>query len=126
MPALDFEARRAWFVDRVCALHADGNEIWCAFSEEDGALAGFFALGPEGYVDQIVVRASLWGKGVAVAILDDAKRRSNGVLLLDVNQDNSRAVRFYEREGFDRTGEGINPLSGLKTWRYAWQALRRG
>jgi putative acetyltransferase len=42
---------------------------------------------------------------------------------VDVNQDNPRAVRFYEREGFRRLHEGVNPNSGLRTWRLEW---RRG
>ena len=34
---------------------------------------------------------------------------SEGGLTLEVNQDNLRALRFYEREGFEKFGEGTNP-----------------
>ena len=53
-------------------------------------------------------------------LLDAAKRRAPGHLMLEVNQDNARALKFYERQGFVREGEGVNPRSGLKTWRYRW------
>ena len=39
---------------------------------------------------------------------------------LDVNQANARAVRFYEREGFRKVGEGVNPVSGLETLAMEW------
>ena len=61
-----------------------------------------------------------WGSGLARALLDEARRISPAGLGLHVNQNNPRAVRFYEREGFVRVGEGLNPRSGLPIWEYRW------
>ena len=120
MPAIDFEARRAWFVDHVVALQARGADIVCAFSAADGRMVGFVTHEKPGNVDQLCVAADAWGSGAATALLNAVKRLSGGSLSLDVNQDNARAVRFYEREGFRRVRAGLNPSSGLATWRYEW------
>jgi putative acetyltransferase len=121
MPSIGFEARRPWLADHVIALQARGDAVVCGFLT-DGSMAGFFTLDwQSGYLDQLCVAPSLWGRGVASALIDEAKRRSSGVIVLDVNQENERAVRFYERVGFLRGSAGINVASGLKTWRYSWR-----
>ena len=125
MPAIDFEARRSWFVDHLVSIRDGGQMVCCAFDPSNGAMAGFVTLEPStGLVDQLAVDPALWGSSAAHELLDWARQKSQGRLVLDVNQDNARAVRFYEREGFERVGEGVNPNSGLKTWRYRWQADR--
>jgi putative acetyltransferase len=121
MPTIDFEARRVWFVEHLVAMAARGVEIVCAFDSANGRMAGFITRDKSGHIDQLVAGVHAWGTGAAAALLDEAKRASTGVLYLDVNQDNPRAVRFYEREGFFRAGAGVNPASGLATWRYAWR-----
>lgn len=123
IPAIDFEARRAWFVDHVTALRAAGVAVTCAFDAANGTLAAFITREEEsGHIDQLAAAPAYWAKGAAQALVDDAKRRA-ACLKLDVNQDNPRAVRFYEKLGFRRTAAGINPASGLKTWRYEWNAV---
>jgi putative acetyltransferase len=88
-------------------------------------MAGFVTLDIEsGHIDQLAVAPAFWSKGAAKALLDHAKRQSDGVLRLDVNQDNPRAVRFYEREHFRRRTAAANPMSGMKTWRYEWSGGR--
>jgi putative acetyltransferase len=120
MPAIDFEARRAWFVDHLAAMRAQGVAVSCAFDDE-GALAGFITLDrASGHIDQLAVVPCHWGKGAASDLLADAMRHAPGMLKLDVNQDNPRAMRFYEKHGFRRRAAGVNPSSGLKTWRYEW------
>lgn len=121
MPAIDFEARRTWFVDRVVELRAQGVTITCAFDTATGTMAGFITRDPEtGHIDQLAVAPAYWSKGAAKTLLDDAKQKSSGTLRLDVNQDNPRAIRFYDREHFTRRTAAANPTSGLKTWRYEW------
>jgi putative acetyltransferase len=123
MPAIDFEARRAWFVDHLAALQANGVRVICAFDEANGAMAGFVTLDPAtGHIDQLAASPAAWGRGAAAELLDDAKRDAPGRLRLDVNQDNPRAIRFYEKHGFRRRAAGMNPTSGRKTWGYEWTA----
>lgn len=123
MPAIDFEARRAWFVDRLSETRKNGAGVVCAMDKATGTMAGFLTLDAEsGHIDQLAVAPAYWSKGAAKALLDDAKRRSHGTLRLDVNQDNPRAVHFYEREDFHRRTAAANPTSGMKTWRYEWNS----
>jgi putative acetyltransferase len=81
-------------------------------------LLGFVTFDPAtAYLDQLAVAPEAKGSGAASLLLNEARRLSPDGLTLDVNQDNPRALRFYEREGFEKIGEGTNPRSGLKTWR---------
>ncbi|WP_081852986.1 GNAT family N-acetyltransferase [Bosea sp. 117] len=122
MPEIDFEARRGWLAARLDSLAAEGSVARLAV-EPGGALAGFVMVSPAtGYLDQLAVAPRLWGSGVAQALVVEARRLSPGRLELHVNQDNPRAVTFYEREGFRRSGMGVNPRSGLPIWRYVWEA----
>ncbi len=117
MPAIDFPARRPWFLDHLQKLEAAGAVTVCAF-DGSGRLLGFATFDPAAaYLDQLAVAPDAKGSGGARLLLNEARRRSQGRLTLDVNQDNVRALRFYEREGFEKIAEGTNPRSGLKTWR---------
>ena len=120
MPNIDFAARRPWFLDRLRALEADGAITICAF---DGLnrLLGFVTFDPaRAYLDQLAVAPEAKGTGAANLLLNEARRLSPDGLALDVNQDNARALAFYAREGFAKIAEGVNPRSGLKTWRLRW------
>jgi putative acetyltransferase len=120
MPQIDFEARRAWFPNHLAGLEAGGARTLCIFDAQ-GTMLGFVTINPKTfYLDQLAVAPQAWGSGVARRLLDEALRLSPQELMLDVNEDNQRALRFYEREGFERIGEGINALSGLKTLRLRW------
>lgn len=124
MPAIDFKARRAWFVDHLKAMHARGVEVTCAVDATNGSLVGFITLDhANGHIDQLAVAPEKWGGGAAAALLTHAKRHGPGKLSLEVNQDNPRAVGFYEKHGFRRRGAAVNPNSGLATWRYEWTDL---
>ncbi len=131
LPQIDFAARAGWLAERLDALEAAGAVTRLALAagrgSDDVSLAGFVVVSPAtGYLDQLVVGPHWFGAGVAAALLAEARRLSPHRLELHVNQDNPRAVRFYEREGFLRTGEGINPRSGLPIWRYEWRVEGTG
>jgi putative acetyltransferase len=120
MPAIDFDARRDWIVGFLAGPEAAGRVTVVAL--RDGALVGFVTTEPaQGYLHQLVVAPKAKGQGAATALLAAAKRDAPDSLALDVNQDNARAVRFYEREGFVRESAGVNAASGLATWRMAWR-----
>ena len=120
MPGIDFEARRMWFVGHLDGLHAQGFSTLCAY-DANRALLGFVTLNvTSGELDQIAVLPRAAGQGVGHALLEQARMWSPAIITLTVNQDNARACAFYAREGFVVTGEGINSLSGLKTWRMEW------
>lgn len=120
---IDFEARRAWVGDRLRALRADGAEVVVGLDAHDRP-AGFVTIDPNsGYLDQLCVAPGERGSGLASALLNEAKRRSAGVVDLDVNEGNTRARRFYEREGFWIIGRGVSANSGLPTLKMRWRAV---
>jgi putative acetyltransferase len=122
MPAIDFAARRDWFANHLNAMRDGGVNVTCAFDASCDGLAGFITLDPlSGHIDQIAVAPRYWSTGAGDALIDHAKNSAPAVLRLEVNQDNPRAVRFYERHGFHRRAASLNPNSGLKTWRYEWK-----
>ena len=122
MPEIDFGARRDWWKKRWIDELVPHNSIVVA---EAGELVGFVVIDANsGYLDQIVVRPESWGTEIAKMLLDEAKRLTAGDVALDVNQSNARAIRFYEREGFVRTGEGVNELSGKPTFHFSWRPDR--
>lgn len=120
LPEIDFEARRPWLDSHLDELAAGGALIRVAAAE--GQLAGFVVIHPgTGYLDQIAVSPTFWGRGAAEALMAEAKAISPSLVALDVNQENPRAVRFYEKMGLAITGEGENPLSGRRTFRMEWR-----
>jgi putative acetyltransferase len=119
--AIDFEARRPWFAEHMAGWLAKGGSRIGAFAEDE-RLTGFILLDQrDGHLDQFCVRPDLKGEGVAQALMAKARRLSPGGIKLDVNAMNIRAIAFYEREGFVKTGEGVNPTSGLPIVHYRWR-----
>jgi len=119
---VDFDARRAWLIGHLRDLRAGGAEVVVGLDAR-GKLIGFTVIDAKsGYLDQLCVAPSERGSGLALALIDEAKRRSPGLIELDVNEMNPRARRFYEREGFSTVGRGLNPQSGLPTLKMRWRA----
>ena len=114
MPAIDFATRWAW----ISAVLA--NPAHTTLVVERAGTAQGFAVVEGALLHQLVVARTAKGSGAAAALVDAAKALASGGLALEVNQDNPRAVRFYLREGFRRTGEGRNAGSGLATWQMRW------
>jgi len=121
MPEIDFAARRPGFTGKLADMLAEGVRLRMAETDEAMA-AGFYTLDAGGYLDQVAVKRSLWGRGVASRLIEDAKHLSGGRLSLTVNQANHRAIAFYEREGFQRGEASVNPVSGLPLWVYRWDS----
>ncbi len=119
-PQLAFAARLDWWRQRWCNELVPAAEI--VIAETDGEVIGFVTVDPRTlYLDQLAVAPPHWGSGVAAALIAEAKRLSPVGLDLDVNTDNARAIRFYGKEGFVVSGEGVNPISGKPVHRMTWR-----
>ena len=124
-PQIDFAARLEWWRTRWRNELAPSAAIVIAerANAERPAMLGFVTVDPRTrYLDQIVVALESWGSGVASALLDQAKRLSPRGLDLDVNTDNARAIRFYQKHGFVTVAEDVNPRSGAPIYRMRWQS----
>lgn len=116
MPEIDFAARADWLRERLAAHRAAGVLILCAVDARDAPL-GFVTVDPaSGHVDQLAVALRCFGQGVATELIAAARGLSPTGLGLEVNQENPRAVRFYEREGFVVVGESTTGANRRKTW----------
>ncbi|MFT4132789.1 GNAT family N-acetyltransferase [Labrys sp. (in: a-proteobacteria)] len=123
-PAFDYQARwpGMW-------AHWQGSqaEIFVASREDAGAspIIGMLVLiqkaGDVLELEQIALPSSERGSGTAHLLMLFAKQQARSVLRLTVNAFNDRAIRFYEREDFERIGSGVNPASGLPTFDYEWR-----
>jgi putative acetyltransferase len=117
---VNFEARRDWLQGHLAEMAGRGVEIIVACAT-DGSAVGFVTIDRRnGYLDQLCVAPAAQGRGVARALLDEAKRLAPGRVELRVNADNFRARAIYERAGFVVAGEGVSPTSGLPTLLLTW------
>jgi len=119
-PQLDFSARLDWWRARWRDELVPVATVTIA--ERAGALIGFVTVAEKtGYLDQNVVAREAWGTGLAAALVAEAKRLSPSGLDVLVNQDNARAVRFYEKQGFSIVGADVNPRSGAALHKMRWR-----
>ncbi len=121
-PQIDFDARRGWLTAQIERLEAAGAVTLCLFETPTPTLAGFVVIDPvSGWLDQICVGPKHFGAGYGGVLLEAAQKVSPHLVRLDVNADNDRAIRFYERNGFARIGHGANTLSGRPTLMMEWR-----
>jgi putative acetyltransferase len=119
-PDIDFAARLDWWRTRWRDQLVPTAVITIA--ESQGEMLGFVTVDPRsGYLDQIVVAPEAWGSPLAVALLEEAKRCAPGGVELFVNQDNARAIRFYQKHGFVIVGADVNPRSGALLHQMRWR-----
>jgi len=119
-PRIDFSRRVDWWRQRWREELVPVATIMVA--EADDMVVGFVTVDPTSFdLDQIVVAPEVQGKGVASALIAEAKRISPGGLDLHVNTDNVRAIRFYEKEGFFISGEALNWRSGAPVHKMSWR-----
>ena len=118
---IDFDARRDWFVTHLAALEDAGALTLCLRVGAPDEVKGFVVVDPAtGWLDQICVHPDQFGAGAAEALMNAARRVSPQGIRLDVNADNRRALRFYDREGFKLIGEGAPSQSGRSTVVLEW------
>ncbi len=118
-PSIDFAARVTWWRERWRNELVPNAAIIVA--EQAGALVGFVTIDASGYLDQLVVAPDHWGSKLATTLVEEAKRLSPDRITLLVNNDNIRAIRFYERNGFAHAGEDVNPTSGRPVLKMEWK-----
>ncbi len=121
-PHIDFTARLPWWRERWRKELVPVAKV--VMAQDKSEIVGFVTVDPTNmYLDQLAVAPEYWGTGVALALLDEAKRISPNGLNLLVNKDNTRAIRFYEKHGFVYDGDDKNPVSGIAVNRMVWRAL---
>jgi putative acetyltransferase len=118
-PNIDFAARVPWWRERWRNELVPKAAIIVA--EEAATLVGFVTIDSTAYLDQLAVAPGHWGSKLADALVDEAKRLSPDSITLLVNDDNARAIRFYERNGFVRAGADVNPTSGRPVLKMVWR-----
>jgi putative acetyltransferase len=118
-PNIDFAARVPWWRERWRSELVPNAAIIVA--EQAGVLVGFVTIDAKTYLDQLVVAPQLWGTKLADALVDEAKRLSPDSITLLVNEDNARAIRFYQRNGFVDAGKDVNPTSGRPVLKMEWR-----
>jgi GNAT superfamily N-acetyltransferase len=105
--------------ERIEAELAAGWVVHLAWESE--ALAGFLALKPAtGCLDQLFVAPSAQGTGVGRALLDLAKQSLPDGFWLRTAVANTRARRFYERNGLRPAETATHPTLGHATIIYRW------
>ena len=87
--------------------------------EINGAIQGFIGLNGE-YIEGIFVYNKLQSQGIGKNLLDSVKENRTR-LSLNVYQKNTRAIHFYQREGFEIQSQGIDEATGEKDYVMTWQ-----
>ena len=103
----NFELVKELLLQAIVYVYEDNQEIW-----------GFIGLNDE-YVEGIFVSDEMQSQGIGKALLNYAKDKRSK-LLLNVYQKNTRAISFYQREGFEIQHSGLDEATGEKDYVMAW------
>lgn len=87
--------------------------------EDDRQIQGFIGLNDE-YIEGIFVSDEMRSQGIGKLLLDFVKNRT-AKLSLNVYQKNTRAIHFYQREGFAIRCEGLDEATGEKEYVMTWE-----
>ena len=87
--------------------------------EDKQEIQGFIGLRNE-YIEGIFVSAEMQSQGIGKILLNYVKGKRNK-LILNVYQKNTRAISFYQREGFEIQYSGLDEATGEKDYVMAWQ-----
>lgn len=88
-------------IDDLVRRHLPSMVTWVAVDGADRPL-GFMAMTAD-HIDALFVDPAAHGRGVGRSLVERALAHRAAVTV-DVNEQNPRAVGFYERLGFARTG----------------------
>lgn len=87
--------------------------------EDKQEIQGFIGLSNE-YIEGIFVSAEMQSQGIGKILLNYVKGKRNK-LILNVYQKNTRAISFYQRDGFEIQYSGLDEATGEKDYVMAWQ-----
>lgn len=87
--------------------------------ETDKKIQGFIGVNEE-YIEGIFVCNEMQSQGIGKILLEHIKNKKPK-LLLNVYQKNTRAIHFYQREGFKIQCEGADGTTGETDYVMAWQ-----
>ena len=87
--------------------------------EDKQEIQGFIGLSNE-YIEGIFVSAEMQSQGIGKILLNYVKGKRDK-LILNVYQKNTRAISFYQREGFEIQYSGLDEATGEKDYVMAWQ-----
>lgn len=87
--------------------------------EDNQEIQGFIGLNDE-YIEGIFVSDEAQSQGIGKALLNCAKEKRDK-LLLNVYQKNTKAILFYQREGFGIQCSGLDESTGEKDYVMVWQ-----
>lgn len=87
--------------------------------EDKQEIQGFIGLSNE-YIEGIFVSAEMQSQGIGKILLNYVKGKRNK-LILNVYQKNTRAISFYQREGFEIQYSGLDEATGEKDYVMACQ-----
>lgn len=89
------------------------------YENEQQRIQGFVGLDEE-YIAGIFVSEEVQSQGIGKLLLDFVKERKRK-LHLNVYQKNKRAIRFYQREGFEIQCESLDEATREKEYAMIWQ-----
>ncbi len=87
--------------------------------EDDQQIQGFIGLNGD-YIEGIFVSDEYQSQGIGARLLNYIKNKKHK-LSLSVYQKNSRAISFYQREGFEMQCEALDEATGEKEYVMVWQ-----
>ena len=87
--------------------------------EDNQKIQGFIGMNEE-YIEGLFVSDEMQSQGIGKILLNYAKGKRNK-LFLNVYQKNTRAISFYQREGFEVQYSGLDEATGEKDYVMTWQ-----
>ena len=87
--------------------------------EDKQEIQGFIGLSNE-YIEGIFVSAEMQSQGIGKILLNYVKGKRNK-LILNVYQKNTRAISFYQREGFEIQHSGLDEATGERDYVMVWK-----
>ena len=79
--------------------------------EHEGKIVGVISSSAD-YIEGLFVLPGFWGRGIGTELLNSVTDGKNEIFL-QVYADNKRAVNFYQKNGFEISGNGICRMTGL-------------